>query len=491
MPVQECEDQGKPGFKWGEAGKCFTYEPDNEAQRNEAKRKAFIQGAAIGEEEVVVPPGGTVSLLESEESTAVLEQTKTEDGEQFPAAAYAFVPDPEKPSGWKLRLWESVAKKETPSQVGAAVAAFSPGGFRGQQVEIPESEVAAVKARVRTAWRKVNPNKDPEDMPRHIREEMETLDDTGVTETLQEFVDNRGVSLEVESGIIRGVKILGLESKNGRTYLKEAVVRAQSLYEGAKVNVNHPDGDPRQPRDYRDRIGHIANIRVEGSEPSTTGLFADFHFNPKHPVAEQLVWDANNQPQAVGFSHNIEARTVKRDGQVIIEEIRRVQSVDLVADPATTKGLFESNHHKEEEDTAMTDITLEGLKADHPEILEANGNAAVEAYKNSEEQKAAKELEATKLKTLTEENIQLKAEKATGEKQAEIAAILAESDYPEELRDDAFLEHIHELEPNQAKLFLVRLEGAIKHGVSKPKSKATNNPDGAGMTTDQFVRDIT
>ena len=168
-----------------------------------------------------------------------------------------------------------------------------------------------------------------------------------------------------------------------------------------------------------------------------------------------------------------------------------MQSVDLVADPATTKGLFESNHHKEEEDTAMTDITLEGLKADHPEILEANGNAAVEAYKNSEEQKAAKELEATKLKTLTEENIQLKAEKATGEKQAEIAAILAESDYPEELRDDAFLEHIHELEPNQAKLFLVRLEGAIKHGVSKPKSKATNNPDGAGMTTDQFVRDIT
>ncbi len=39
---------------------------------------------------------------------------KTENGMQFPAEAYAYVPDPDKPSTWKLRLWEDPEKKETP-----------------------------------------------------------------------------------------------------------------------------------------------------------------------------------------------------------------------------------------------------------------------------------------------------------------------------------------------------------------------------------------
>jgi hypothetical protein len=53
------------------------------------------------------------------------------------------------------------------------------------------------------------------------------------------------------------------------------------------------------------------------------------------------MWDAENAPENVGFSHNVEA-VVKREGeQVIVEEIVAVRSVDLVADPATTCGLFE------------------------------------------------------------------------------------------------------------------------------------------------------
>jgi hypothetical protein len=44
----------------------------------------------------------------------------------------------------------------------------------------------------------------------------------------------------------------------------------------------------------------------------------------------------------VGLSHNVEARTSRHDGQTIVEQILRVNSVDLVADPATTRGLFES-----------------------------------------------------------------------------------------------------------------------------------------------------
>jgi hypothetical protein len=140
------------------------------------------------------------------------------------------------------------------------------------------------------------------------------------------------------AGVIRGVKILGLKSRNGRSYLPEALAEAAAMYENAKVNVNHPKGHPASPRDYQDRLGQIRGVALKPGE----GLFGDLHFNPKHALAEQLLWDAEHAPENVGFSHNVEARTARRGEETVVEAITRVQSVDLVADPATTRGLFES-----------------------------------------------------------------------------------------------------------------------------------------------------
>lgn len=89
---------------------------------------------------------------------------KTEDGQQYPAEAYAYVPDPEKPSTWKLRLWEDPEKKVTASQVGAAVAALGKG-FRGNKVDIPSEDLGKVKSKIREAWQEANPDKSAEDMP--------------------------------------------------------------------------------------------------------------------------------------------------------------------------------------------------------------------------------------------------------------------------------------------------------------------------------------
>lgn len=47
MPVQECEENGKPGYRYGGEGKCYTYTADNEESRKHAKQQAYIQGAAI------------------------------------------------------------------------------------------------------------------------------------------------------------------------------------------------------------------------------------------------------------------------------------------------------------------------------------------------------------------------------------------------------------------------------------------------------------
>lgn len=86
-------------------------------------------------------------------------QTKRERGQDFRAGDYAYVPDRTKPSTWKLRLAESPGAAPTRRQVGMAVAALGPGGFRGQRVQIPRADLPAVKRKVAAAWRKVNPGR--------------------------------------------------------------------------------------------------------------------------------------------------------------------------------------------------------------------------------------------------------------------------------------------------------------------------------------------
>jgi hypothetical protein len=183
-------------------------------------------------------------------------------------------------------------------------------------------------------------------------------------ETLQEFVDSRGVAVRVDrqQGVIRGVKILGLESRNGRNYLPQALRDAMPLYEGAKVNVNHPKGSPQGPRDYQDRIGVVRQIELRENE----GLFGDFYFNPKHQLAEQLAWDAEHAPENVGFSHNVQARLVRQGERNVVEAIVKVQSVDLVADPATTHGLYEQTQPVD-----LTTVTFEQLQATRPDLVTA------------------------------------------------------------------------------------------------------------------------
>lgn len=189
-------------------------------------------------------------------------------------------------------------------------------------------------------------------------------------EILCEFVDSRGVTVRVDrqAGVLRGVKLLGLESRNGRSYRPQALAQAAALYEGAKVNVNHPKGGPYAPRDYQDRIGVIRNVAARGD-----GLYGDFHFNPRHALAEQLLWDAEHAPENVGFSHHVEARTARSADRVTVEEILRVQSVDLVADPATTRGLFEGQPSGDPSAPAgdVKGWNVEELRLHRPDLVDA------------------------------------------------------------------------------------------------------------------------
>ncbi len=286
-----------------------------------------------------------------------------------------------------------------------------------------------------------------------------------------EFTDSRGVKLRVDrdKGIIEGVKILGLESKNGRTYLKETIARAVALYEAAKVNLNHPDGNPTQPRDYRDRLGTMRQVRVGQGDG---GLFADFHFNPKHAIAEQLCWDAEHAPENVGFSHNVQAKVSRgRGGTVVVEEITRVQSVDLVADPATTKGLFEAQV-PDKEDGDMP-ATLEALQAEQPELVKSIREAAVKEHVNSESVKTEAAKNAATIKTLTEEVDRMKAAETMAGIKLAVDKELVEAKLPDAIVTDVFRDLLYEAKDVDARKALIEDRQKIANMASSGKPLST------------------
>jgi len=140
---------------------------------------------------------------------------------------------------------------------------------------------------------------------------------------------------------IPGCKILGFKSRNNRTYTKEAIQAAVSKYEGVKVNLDHNTGT--DPRKFSDRFGRMVNVRFQPGQ----GLFGDLQYNPKHPLAEAFQWWIKNDHTAIGLSHNATAEVQNTaEGGEIVTEIRDVDSVDLVADPATTRGLFEAYNER-------------------------------------------------------------------------------------------------------------------------------------------------
>jgi hypothetical protein len=253
---------------------------------------------------------------------------------------------------------------------------------------------------------------------------------------LQEFCSSRGVTLRIDRdvGLLRGVKLLGLASKNGREYPETALARAARLYEGAKVNVNHPKGHPLAPRDYQDRLGTIRNVAARPGE----GLFGDLQFNPKHALAEQLLWDAEHAPENVGFSHNVQARTGRRGdrGEItVVEEILAVQSVDLVADPATTRGLFESATLNDQADERQGDREtgrlgdMSGTSVSESAPLPVSLSPSLPISASPPLEVLCRE-QASEIQRLREEINQLQAAQAIAEKRAAIAALLVEHGLP-------------------------------------------------------------
>lgn len=166
--------------------------------------------------------------------------------------------------------------------------------------------------------------------------------------------------------VVRDVKIVGTKSRKGRVYSSAGLQAAAHLYEGCKVFFDHDSSQSaiQHGRSYGHLFGRFRNVRWSGD-----GLRGDLYYNAAHPMAESFSNWARNDPSAIGCSHDAEPTRISRmaDGTPLVEGISQVSSVDIVASPATTKGLFEGENAMDELDMAGAGGAGDAITAPPPE----------------------------------------------------------------------------------------------------------------------------
>ncbi len=141
-----------------------------------------------------------------------------------------------------------------------------------------------------------------------------------------------GARVNRDAGTISGVLLCGTVSSNGRDYPVAVFRRDYARYEGRPVNCDH-GRDATVDR----RFGWFTNVRP-GSDGRPRGTL---HCLKSHPMYERVMEAAERNPALFGFSHVAMCQTKLANGREVVESIDAVESIDLVAEPATTKGLFE------------------------------------------------------------------------------------------------------------------------------------------------------
>ena len=227
------------------------------------------------------------------------------------------------------------------------------------------------------------------------------------------------------AGVIPGVKILGAKSRNRREYTADAMKGAVSLYEGAVVYTNHAPAGTKH-RSFADRFGRLRNVRFDEAKCELRG---DLEYLETHPAATQLKEDVERRLNFFGLSHDADGQFVYRKGVKTVTQIDKVNSVDLVSNPATNISLLE------QEDMSAAgvqtpDPKVEALRGGIMAVLDKGGDlatvvAAIEEFlstfgdskeegKEEEGKEGAKEQTeisrlTEQLATLTQQVEQLKA----------------------------------------------------------------------------------
>lgn len=144
---------------------------------------------------------------------------------------------------------------------------------------------------------------------------------------------------------VENIALLGEMSKHGYRYLRDAMRRAVSMYEGVKVFINHPSTEETKlrQRDVRNLAGKMVNARFDASVGKVRGDFVGL----PNEEGKRFVDIAELMPEVAGMSQHAMGKFGKINGERVVEEITAIYSVDLVSSPATTAGLFENESFKD------------------------------------------------------------------------------------------------------------------------------------------------
>lgn len=368
---------------------------------------------------------------------------KTEDGVEYPASAFAYVPDTEKPSEWKLRLWEDSTKKVTRRQLGAAAAALSPGGFRGQKVNIPAADLPGVKRRIRAAYRSLDvPD---EEIPRWVKEaEVRDYINESITVPVAE------VTAEAIAKGILPVRIIqpGFNTSKTRHYSESAVRDSVKIFEGVKQFANHAtksEEKERPERDIRDWVATLENVRI-APNGNAVGE-AHIHAGWFKEMAQGLFEAGTLNKLGVSINSVGKGSKQKIDGveTFAVEGLvdHPLKSVDFVTEAgAGGQAGVQESITSSVVDAYLIDLTT--LKEARPDLIR-EVEAEIKA-KNMQEVKAKMEIEeqvkelTTANETLTKERDELqgKLDEANKAKaKAEAQAIIKEAVSKAELPDAA------------------------------------------------------
>ncbi len=342
-----------------------------------------------------------------------MEVSKTEEGTDYPVSAFAYVPDPEKPSTWKLRLWEDPTKKITRSQLGKAAAALSPGGFRGQKVEIPAEDVASVKRKIRSAYKGLDVSDD--EIPRWVKEaEMRTL----VAEVIP--LTEANVTSKGKGQVV--VIQPGFNASKKRYYPKETLARDFKIFEKAKMFADHPTEDEdraRPERSIKDWVAVLENVRIRNTDGAVIG---DYTVVEPWMEAKLAKLRDTGQLDKIGVSINAVGSATKQKIEGVetnfIERLVAARSVDFVTEPGAGGAveLFESNDNQFDLD--LVDVArLRERRPDLTKLIEdsVREDFIKEARKKVELEEQVKDL-TTKNADLVKENEGLKTRIAEADK---------------------------------------------------------------------------
>jgi DNA repair exonuclease SbcCD ATPase subunit len=238
------------------------------------------------------------------------------------------------------------------------------------------------------------------------------------------FKDTEEAQIDKESNTIKNVCLMGTRySKNGYTYLDQALDSLTQKAEGANFYVNHPSKSEAKDRDGVRDIRHwggiFRNSRREGDK-----VFADL------TVRESfwpLVYDvAMMKPLGIGNSINARVQVFKDDkNRESVLDVDRLRSVDLVASAATTQNLWESvpDDVDETEDEEREAI---GAKTRLEEIDELEEGVLKDKLKQKEVERAINDLQWNASDIIND--ILREKDKSFADKRKQIGSVLDDLD---------------------------------------------------------------